>query len=655
MASIEVAAAPPLLDNDDTDDEDASIVAEGSEIARLRDIAANLQNLDVGDVAACATADMAEPAMPTPQTPGGVPNVRQLGRPSTPPGSPGKLASPKPRRRKTSSSSEAGSPNAAAAADPDADALPARAAISESPDLFDYFVVLRPAAALRRAGAAAAPLRSAEAVPLRPVVAARYPSSDKPGCPLPDAVGNFCFPRGLALALAASGEAPPPSLHSFCLTDTHGLRLYGSCLTFHDALAPADLAPLLAGAPLLPGAAPGGGSAPLVAPTGMCLLSRHPFAALQATALRQLYRHLEAELRERARQRQQLAVAGAAAGAAAGAGSAIAALLRSSALAAASALPVLPLERHIIHLFASLPLPPEGGAEVHATLGDVHLRLSRPAPRTVPLLDTSRGLAPLFELLSVAHIAELLALLLAEHKVALCAAAMSAPVEVLEALLSLLWPLEWQGAYVPTLPDDWDTILEMPVPFLVGLSSAYFERTPNPSDWAPDVVFVDLDRDVVHRRGIACVELPKHVCARLEKALAECGATALYVQPELRHHMPSMDLAFGSAGLAPTLGVVGDGGAGGGSVQAQVRGCAPPLATDWQVFSRSSTDSLPPYSTCCCRCAPSRAAARGRWCCPWGRRRRSSCPRPSRPGRRRAASSRCCCRCCRAARRPAAR
>jgi DENN (AEX-3) domain len=68
---------------------------------------------------------------------------------------------------------------------------------------------------------------------------------------------------------------------------------------------------------------------------------------------------------------------------------------------------------------------------------------------------------------------------------------------VAEALLSLLFPLHWQGMYLPILPYSMLEILDAPVPYLVGLHSRFLHDVP--AEKRPrGVVIVDLDRDEVH-------------------------------------------------------------------------------------------------------------------------------------------------------------
>jgi hypothetical protein len=57
-----------------------------------------------------------------------------------------------------------------------------------------------------------------------------------------------------------------------------------------------------------------------------------------------------------------------------------------------------------------------------------------------------------------------------ETRVCLCSQHHALLTPIAETLLSLLFPLVWQGAYIPVMPLAMVDILEAPVPFFVGLS-----------------------------------------------------------------------------------------------------------------------------------------------------------------------------------------
>ncbi|EKU20485.1 denn domain-containing protein 4b, partial [Nannochloropsis gaditana CCMP526] len=98
----------------------------------------------------------------------------------------------------------------------------------------------------------------------------------------------------------------------------------------------------------------------------------------------------------------------------------------------------LPIERYIANFFCEVPLPPQPTAQEPAAHGSLLL------PTPLHLLEPR------------------------QHPHHFRHHALLTPIA--EALLSLLFPLVWQGAYIPVMPLAMVDILEAPVPFFVGLS-----------------------------------------------------------------------------------------------------------------------------------------------------------------------------------------
>jgi hypothetical protein len=109
------------------------------------------------------------------------------------------------------------------------------------------------------------------------------------------------------------------------------------------------------------------------------------------------------------------------------------------------------------------------------------------------------SLQPLLRTLSLSNILVIWATLLQEGKVVLQCAHTALLTPVCEGLLQLLFPLEWQGMYIPVLPVASSNhtsmdILEAPVPYLVGLAIEEETLLYQPRD----VLWCDLDTDVLH-------------------------------------------------------------------------------------------------------------------------------------------------------------
>jgi DENN (AEX-3) domain len=191
---------------------------------------------------------------------------------------------------------------------------------------------------------------------------------------------------------------------------------------------------------------------------------------------------------------------------------------------------------NIIYLVCEVPLPPPGKVQVKFgfTINDCWT-IERPPENQLPLANFSYQ--PLFACLSVPNVLIVMGCLLQETRVVLVSKHFAILGSVAEALLSLLFPLHWQGMYLPILPYSMLEILDAPVPYLVGIHSRFLhdvpvERRPR------GVVVVDLDRDEVHLGYSDEVEAgPRHIPAlpdrhamKLRTKLIEFAASA-YVIP----------------------------------------------------------------------------------------------------------------------------
>ena len=154
----------------------------------------------------------------------------------------------------------------------------------------------------------------------------------------------------------------------------------------------------------------------------------------------------------------------------------------------------LPIERYIANFCSEIPLPPRGQVEVKVALPD-KVRVLRRAPKNdLPSLDFS--LRPLLSLLDVDNVLAVFECLLAEAKVCLVSRHLSLLAPVATGLVSLLFPFEWQGAFIPVMPASMIEVLDAPVPFFVGVHADALESLYG-VDRPKEVVYVFLDEDRV--------------------------------------------------------------------------------------------------------------------------------------------------------------
>jgi hypothetical protein len=137
-------------------------------------------------------------------------------------------------------------------------------------------------------------------------------------------------------------------------------------------------------------------------------------------------------------------------------------------------------------------------------------------PRELPAQDVS--LLLLFQCLSVRHVLSVLACLCTERSVVFASRSTSLPPRCWEAMLSLLWPLQWPLVYVPLLPDSLSMYLQAPTIFAYGVHTAALDEQLQDPDGLNGVVVVDLDADTVTATDVT-PRLPKQAAEALHRSV----------------------------------------------------------------------------------------------------------------------------------------
>ncbi|CAB9508037.1 DENN domain-containing protein 5B [Seminavis robusta] len=389
--------------------------------------------------------------------------------------------------------------------------------ISALPErLVDYFCVVGSSGfldprLLQREDLDLSTLTGPEDLDLEPRVIDCYPSTTHhPDMEFPEHVATFVMPEGCR----PSDSQKSPVFFTFVLTAASGRRLYGASLQLYDeAIETQELQEIIEKSGYT-GAYPSWLSTPpsvsgglsvdssrnssdyvdiVYLPKCLVVLSHYQFFDLFRNFLLQLYRITLVEA-------------------------------------------PLPIERFIANFCCEVPLPPLGKVEVKFgfTVKDIW-SIQRPPENQLPLASFSYK--PIFACLSPGNIMTLLGCLMEESRVALCSRHYALLAPIAEALLSFLFPLQWQGMYIPVMPYALLDILDAPVPFLVGLHIRYLIET-KPDMRPQGVVFVDIDRDIVHlgyneeSNAFRLVPaLPERGALKLRAKLEEHGSS-VYVTPD---------------------------------------------------------------------------------------------------------------------------
>eukprot|EP01083_Nonionella_stella_P232908 821102_1 len=296
----------------------------------------------------------------------------------------------------------------------------------------------------------------------------RYPATDHSDYGLSPAVGMFVFPRKVQV----SRHYIEPEYSSFALTNEQGLRQYGCTLYFWEQLSPMEVVALCSEAESETSkTSETDFQREIYSPKCIIILSQWPFIIQFLQFLKVLYR-----------------------------------ISRSEA--------PLPIERYISHFVKEVPVPPAGKVQVQCSVGDQVLIFRRSAPNQVP--DVQIPQLTLFRCLSIDNVLRLFAAVLMEQKILFMSRLRSVLMEASEVLLNLLFPLHYQGVYMPLLPRKLTDFLMAPVPFIAGVNPDFIE------DWPDEVVFVDLDNNTVTIPDeVQLVPLPHKAAKKLRSALKD--------------------------------------------------------------------------------------------------------------------------------------
>ncbi|KAG9307791.1 hypothetical protein G9A89_023356 [Geosiphon pyriformis] len=171
----------------------------------------------------------------------------------------------------------------------------------------------------------------------------------------------------------------------------------------------------------------------------------------------------------------------------------------------------LPLERYIVNLVHEIPVPPPGKLQVAISVNDLTLFCGRPPLNQIPLMNDF-SLFPVFRSLSFKTILTLLEAALAEAKILLISSYPDMLFLAAHSITYLMYPLYWQGVFIPILPARLMACLQAPVPYIMGIQRQYKGMDLLPED----ACIVDLDKDT-----IMIAQHPPQIPSRQRKKLMQ--------------------------------------------------------------------------------------------------------------------------------------
>lgn len=186
-----------------------------------------------------------------------------------------------------------------------------------------------------------------------------------------------------------------------------------------------------------------------------------------------------------------------------------------------------PLERYVVNMLVEAPSPLSSITQIEVAVRDLRLYARNEAANELPE-SRSTDLYALFRCLSIPEIVTLFEYALSESRIILTSSHTAMLYLACTALVSLLYPIEWSGVYIPILPSRLLQAVEAPCPYIVGVEKR-FDKFELPED---DFVLVDLDQGVIESTGPP-TSLPRQIRRKLV-ALLQAAATH-----HTRHGVPT--------------------------------------------------------------------------------------------------------------------
>jgi len=194
----------------------------------------------------------------------------------------------------------------------------------------------------------------------------------------------------------------------------------------------------------------------------------------------------------------------------------------------------LPLERFVANFFYRVPVPPKGLYIVQYELAGQPIQFSRAPVNALALTDKQVNFLQLFQSLYLKDIVNVWRALTFEWTVVLASSCQNVLLDCAHTLLSLLYPFNFCGIYLPVLPRQMLTALHSPVHCLAGVHPDWLKER----DVLPDecvVVYLDEWRVVIKQKTRPWPDLPPRAEKKLKTSLYQ-----LYQTLSLVHEQPNV-------------------------------------------------------------------------------------------------------------------
>ncbi|KAI0979934.1 hypothetical protein GJ496_000420 [Pomphorhynchus laevis] len=144
--------------------------------------------------------------------------------------------------------------------------------------------------------------------------------------------------------------------------------------------------------------------------------------------------------------------------------------------------------RYLRHLFEDLPM-------LSKSCHNLYFQYERPINLSLPDeminagIQSAGNISFLLGLIGIENLLNTFTIIILEGKLLVHSFSSNILVTAVESISRLIFPLQWQCAYIPSCPLNFSKVFESPVPFIAGINSSYFQTNAMPND----VACLDLD------------------------------------------------------------------------------------------------------------------------------------------------------------------
>lgn len=293
-----------------------------------------------------------------------------------------------------------------------------------------------------------------------PIIIDRFPNEENPQYPLPQNLPLFCLPMGASIECWPKNDSIGLSYSTFILTTSVGTKIYGTLLNYYEEIEPN----LLTNDELIQlefvddpkdeeKIANALEEKSLQRIKSMCILSQWPFFNQFKNFLNFIYQNF---------------------------------ICKPS---------TVPIEFYVFHFMKSIPFPTPDRPNIMVNLGASNddLLFSHNFD-DFPIPSNGASFKKLLQNLGADNCLYLLLFMLTEQKILIHSLRLSILTEIAEALVSMIFPFNWNCPYIPLCPLNLAGVLNAPLPFIVGIYSQYFDYFEPPSD----VISISLDTRAIH-------------------------------------------------------------------------------------------------------------------------------------------------------------